>query len=394
MLSLKKMAMGNQQSSIGIYIHWPFCKSKCPYCDFNSHVQETIAHADWAPAYHRELSYYKEMIGARHVTSVFFGGGTPSLMQADTVAQVLQSVDDLWGLPQGVEITLEANPTSIEMAKMQDFKAAGVNRVSVGVQALRDADLKFLGREHSANEAVRGLQVAAKVFDRHSFDLIYARPQQTPEQWRQELQQALSLSGGHLSLYQLTIEEGTPFYTRHQRGEFVIPNDDVAGEMYEMTQDLTAAQGLMPYEISNHARFGDESRHNLVYWRYDDYVGVGPGAHGRLTVNGQKIATRAHRAPALWLQRVQKDGHGAHHHEIIDSRKQAQEMIMMSLRLAEGMKIDKFESVTGLKISEFINQSKLTMMVEAGWITMNGNIMMATPAGRQRLNAVLAQLLA
>lgn len=380
------------QETLAVYIHWPFCKSKCPYCDFNSHVREKIAHDDWKNAYLKELQYYREKTGPRLVTSVFFGGGTPSLMEPSTAAAVINEVHNLWGLPQGTEITLEANPTSVETDKMKSFKAAGVNRVSLGVQALNDADLKTLGRQHSADEALKAVKTAAAVFDRYSFDLIYARPGQTPALWKKELKEALLHTGKHMSLYQLTIEEGTQFYTLHQRGELKIPSEETGAELYELTQEIMDKKNLPAYEISNHAAFGDESRHNLAYWRYQDYAGIGPGAHGRLTLNGQKIATKAHRVPELWLERVEKEGHGAHLPEIIDISQRAREMIMMGLRLVEGVSLDHFIKETHTPLSEFINHDRVKILVDEGLLTMTDQTLTATPQGRQRLNAVLSFL--
>jgi putative oxygen-independent coproporphyrinogen III oxidase len=378
---------------LAVYIHWPFCKFKCPYCDFNSHVRERIEHQDWTAAYLRELRHYRDLTGPRHIQSVFFGGGTPSLMEPKTVEEVIDCIHDLWGIPQGTEITLEANPTSVEAQKLEGFKAAGVNRVSLGVQSLRDADLKKLGRQHSAAEGIAAVKVAAKIFTRYSFDLIYARPDQTPEMWKQELAEALQYAGGHLSLYQLTIEEGTQYHTLHARGELKVPDSDAGAVLYELTQEMTEKAGLPSYEVSNHARPGDESRHNLVYWRYGDYAGVGPGAHGRLTLNEKKQATRAHRAPELWMERVRQHGHGAHNMENIDEAQRGREMLMMGLRLMEGLPLASFETETGKSFSDFVNPDRVKVLVEEGLLDLSGSSVGATRAGRQRLNAVLAFLL-
>ncbi len=393
MLSLKnKQAL--DERDLAVYVHWPFCKAKCPYCDFNSHVREKIEHKDWENAYLKELAYYRGLTGPREVKSVFFGGGTPSLMEPATVAAVIDKIADLWGVPQGTEVTLEANPTSVETGKLQGFKSAGVNRVSLGVQSLRDADLKKLGRQHSAVEAVAAIKTAASIFDRYSFDLMYARPDQTPDMWKQELEEALQYANGHMSLYQLTIEEGTQFHTLHSRGELVIPDDDTGATLYELTQEIMEKRGLPAYEVSNHARLGDESRHNLMYWRYRDYAGIGPGAHGRLTLEGKKMATRAHRAPEAWLERVAKDNHGAHPFEEIDLTKRGREMLMMGLRLPEGVDLTAFRQETGTPFSEFVNQDRVTMLVEGGFVELSSSFVRATPAGRQRLNSLLGFLLA
>lgn len=395
MLSLKNTAAdkGAQAAELAVYVHWPFCKIKCPYCDFNSHVRERVAHDDWRRAFVRELLFYRDLTGARHIQSVFFGGGTPSLMEPQTVETVIDTIADLWGLPQGTEITLEANPTSVETGKLKGFKAAGVNRVSLGVQALNDADLKALGRQHSAAEAIAAVKLAGSIFERFSFDLIYARPDQTVAGWRRELAEGLQYAKGHMSLYQLTIEEGTQYHTLFQRGDLKIPDEETAAQLYEVTQEMMAAADMPAYEISNHARFGDESRHNLVYWRYGDYAGVGPGAHGRLTIGGVKKATRAHRAPEVWLQKTLENGHGAHPFEDIDFPKRAREMLLMGLRLAEGISLSRFEAESGLPFLEFVNPRRVTMLEGEGLLERSGDRLAATASGRQKLNAVLAYLL-
>jgi putative oxygen-independent coproporphyrinogen III oxidase len=380
--------------SLALYIHWPFCKFKCPYCDFNSHVRERVEHRDWRAAYLKEMKHYRGLTGAREIESVFFGGGTPSLMEPETVAAVIKGIDDLWGLPANTEVTLEANPTSVEAGKLQGFKSAGVNRVSLGVQSLRDEDLKKLGRQHSAAEAVAAVKTAAKIFDRYTFDLIYARPDQTPDAWEKELNEALEFTAGHMSLYQLTIEEGTQYHTLHARGELKVPSQDEAATLYEMTQDIMAARGMPAYEISNHAAKGQESRHNLAYWRYHDYAGVGPGAHGRLTLNNEKHATRAHRAPELWLERVEKHGHGAHPFEDVPPEKRMTEMAMMGLRLTDGIPFAAFERETGKPLLEFLDAKKVEALKTEGLLHTTDNALLATAAGRQKLNAVLAFLAA
>lgn len=380
-------------NDLAIYVHWPFCKFKCHYCDFNSHVREKIDHMDWQKAYLRELAHYRDLTGPREIKSVFFGGGTPSLMQPSVTAAVIEKIADLWGLPQGTEITLEANPTSVETDKLRDFRTAGVNRVSMGIQSLRDSDLKVLSRQHSSAEALIALKSAASVFDRFSFDLIYARPAQTLADWRQELSEALDLSGGHLSLYQLTIEEGTQYHTLHQRGDLVLPDEDTAADMYELTQEMTASAGMPSYEISNHARFGDESRHNLMYWRYRDYAGIGPGAHGRLTLGEKKFATRAHRAPEVWLEKVNEHGHGAHPFEEIAPQKRAAEMMMMGLRLREGVRFSDLLCETGMQAADVLNLKRAGQLVDGGYLSITDQEIAATTAGRQRLNALLADLL-
>ena len=379
---------------LSIYIHWPFCKFKCPYCDFNSHVREKIVHRDWTAAYLREMAHTRAQTGARRIESVFFGGGTPSLMEPETVARVIEGIDDLWGLPPNTEITLEANPTSVEAGKLQGFKTAGVNRVSLGVQSLRDADLKQLGRQHSAAEALAAVKTAASVFDRYTFDLIYARPDQTVQLWREELNEALQYAGDHMSLYQLTIEEGTAFHTLHQRGDLKVPDEETAAVLYEATQEIMEARGMPAYEVSNHARPGAESRHNLVYWRYQDYAGIGPGAHGHLTVEGRKLATRTHLAPEIWQERVAAHSHGAHPHEEISPEKRRTEMLMMGLRLAEGIPLDAFARETGMGLMAFAGEDKVRALEKEGLLAYNGETLRATAAGRQKLNAVLRFLAA
>lgn len=386
--------MSIDPATLSIYVHWPFCAKKCPYCDFNSHVRERVDHNAWRDAYVRELEHTRTLTGAREITSVFFGGGTPSLMEPSTTGAIIDTIDRLWGIPQGVEITLEANPGSTEADKFRAFKSAGVNRVSVGVQALNDADLKVLGRLHDATEARRAVAIAGEVFDRFSFDLIYARQGQTPDMWARELDDALAMGTSHLSLYQLTIEEGTPFHTLFQRGEIVLPDEDNAATMYEMTQDICAAYGLPAYEVSNHARMGEESRHNLVYWRGGDYAGIGPGAHGRLTMGGQKFATRMHRAPEIWQQRVVEFGHGAHPFDVITPDAFARERLMMGLRLSTGIVHRDFAALTGMAADSIINAQAKQALIDGGFLIDDGQVMLATAAGRQRLNALLAYIVA
>lgn len=380
------------EGAFGLYVHWPFCKSKCPYCDFNSHVHDSIDHGAWQKALVAELHYYAAMTPGRRLESIFFGGGTPSLMLPETVAAVIDAAQKAWVFANDIEITLEANPTSVEAGKFAAFRQAGVNRVSLGIQSLRADDLKFLGRQHSVAEATRAIEIAAATFERTSFDLIYARPQQTAESWRAELREALALAGEHLSLYQLTIEPGTAFFTQHARGDFEIPNDAVAGDLYEVTQDVLAEASLPAYEISNHARAGAESRHNLVYWRYGDYAGIGPGAHGRLTLGDKKIATRAHRAPAQWLADVQAQGHGAHAPEGITNPQRLIEATMMGLRLAEEIPWMRLEHESGLEREALFDTKKIRPLVDEGYINTTATGLSTTREGRQRLNAVLGYL--
>jgi oxygen-independent coproporphyrinogen-3 oxidase len=379
--------------SLALYIHWPFCLSKCPYCDFNSHVRDSVDHARWRSALLAEIDSYAARLPGRTVTSIFFGGGTPSLMEPSTAAAVIDRIAARWPVAPDIEITLEANPSSVESARFAALAQAGVNRVSLGVQALDDAALRFLGRRHNADEALEALGIARRHFTRMSFDLIYARPGQTLSAWQAELSRALQEGAEHLSVYQLTIEQGTQFATLAARGELGMPDEDTQAALYETTQEMLDAAGLPAYEISNHARPGAECRHNLAYWHYDDYVGIGPGAHGRLTINGQKLATRAHRAPEIWLERVAAHGHGAHEDVPVTMAERRDEMLMMGLRLAEGVSRQRIEAELGADVKVLLDPKSLARLVKGGFIALDPDRIRATDAGRQRLNAVLASLL-
>ena len=377
--------------AFGIYVHWPFCAAKCPYCDFNSHVRTQIDEAGWIDAIEKELDWTAAAQGADRpiVETIFFGGGTPSLMAGKSVARVLEKISRNWRMTNDVEITLEANPASADAARFADYKAAGVNRVSLGVQALNDGDLKRLGRLHDAQEAMTALQMAMGLFERVSLDLIYARPDQTDAQWRRELKQALSFGTDHLSLYQLTIEPETPFALLHKTGALQIPNDDLAADLYETTQELTEAAGLPAYEISNHAKPGSESRHNLIYWRYGDYAGVGPGAHGRLMLNGGRMATASTRLPERWRQAVERDGSAFADLVAITDGDAAREHLLMNLRLAEGLDLAGYE----LRWRVRPDAAKIADLVQQGLLSLDGDLLRATPRGRLILNAVIANLL-
>ena len=379
---------------LGVYVHWPFCKSKCPYCDFNSHVRDGVDQARWRDALLRELDHAAREAPDRRVETMFFGGGTPSLMEPATVRAVIERVKALWDTAADVEITLEANPTSVEAGRFAALVQAGVNRVSLGVQALDAASLAFLGREHSADEAVEAIATARRHFARYSFDLIYARPGQTEEAWAAELERALTLAGEHLSLYQLTIERGTRFFTDHARGVFTLPAEDQAAAMFELTQARLAAAGLPAYEISNHARLGAACRHNLIYWRYQDYVGVGPGAHGRFAEGTAKRATRRASGPEAWLEAVERDGHGTAETTLIAGQDLVEEALMMGLRLAEGIDRAMFASMTGADPVVALGERRLAPLVKAGYLEVDATHLKATSAGRQRLNAVLEWLVA
>ena len=380
-------------SSFAIYVHWPFCRSKCPYCDFNSHVRERIDEAAWRDALLAALDAQADRTRGRTVDSIFFGGGTPSLMAPSTAAAVLERIARHWSLAPDVEITLEANPTSAEAAGFAGFRAAGVNRLSLGVQALDVPSLKFLGRQHDAEEARAAIALAARHFQRFSFDLIYARPHQTIASWRAELAQAVALAADHLSVYQLTIEPGTAFFTAHARGDFILPDDDLASDLFEATQADLAAAGMAAYEISNHARPGAASRHNQVYWRYGDYVGVGPGAHGRLTLDGKKLATRQIKTPELWLTSLQEGRDGMAEEVETPVKDRLTELTMMGLRLVEGIPRERFRRETGGEPEDVLDQQGLKDLIEGGFVTLDADRLTATATGRQLLNSVLARLL-
>jgi len=374
----------------GIYVHWPFCAAKCPYCDFNSHVRSEIDEARWANAIARELRYFAELQGADRppVETVFFGGGTPSLMRGASVAQVLETIAQLWPVSASMEVTLESNPASADAACFRDYHAAGVNRLSLGVQALDDSALKQLGRLHDVAEAKAALALAMATFERVSLDLIYARPDQSAEQWRAELREALAFGTEHLSLYQLTIEPNTPFATLARNGELVVPTEPAAVELYEITQELTAAAGIPAYEISNHARPGAECRHNLLYWRYGDYAGTGPGAHSRLTLNGERVAFSTERLPERWQGRVESEGHGLAERLEIPCGDAAGEHLLMNLRLAEGMELAPYEQ----RWSVALNRSSLATLKEQQLLEPDSERVRATPQGRLVLNSLIAAL--
>jgi oxygen-independent coproporphyrinogen-3 oxidase len=378
---------------LALYIHWPFCLQKCPYCDFNSHVREAIPQRRFAAALRRELHWEAARLGRRRLASIFFGGGTPSLMAPETVAALIQDAVSCFEPAADLEVTLEANPTSVEMSRLAAFRAAGVNRLSLGVQALDDTALAGLGRGHSAAQAVAALEQGRAIFPRLSFDLIYARPGQTLAAWRLELHRAMALAADHLSLYQLTIEPGTVYAAQHRRGELVLPDEALAVALYEATGEAAEAAGLLPYEISNYARPGAESRHNLAYWRYGDYAGIGPGAHGRLLLGDRMIATRRHRAPEIWADLVEQDGHGSTAEEEVAPRDRAREALLMGLRLSEGVARERFAARTGIALEAALDPAILAGCIEAGYLTWHDDRLAATPAGRQLLDALLPRLL-
>ena len=378
---------------LALYIHWPFCLAKCPYCDFNSHVRAEIPQARFIAALRTELAWEAARLGRRPLRSIFFGGGTPSLMQPDGVAALIEDARGLFDAADDLEITLEANPTSIELGRLAAFRQAGVNRVSIGIQSLDPEALRMLGREHSADQAVTALGLARRLFPRVSFDLIYARPGQSVAAWRAELDRALDLCADHLSLYQLTIEPGTGFEALHRQGAIVLPDQDLAAALYHETLDACATRGLLPYEVSNLAQPGGESRHNLAYWRYGDYAGIGPGAHGRITLGDDLVATRRHRAPEPWADRVERQGHGSTAEERVAPSDRAREMLLMGLRLTEGVDEARFAARTGLDLSDAIDPDVLQQAIEAEYLTHSQGRLSATLEGRLRLDPLLAALL-
>lgn len=385
------MAEDWEAGGFGLYIHWPFCQAKCPYCDFNSHVVSHIDQKRWLSSYLSEIKRVSSEVPGRRLTSIYFGGGTPSLMAPETVATILSEVQASWPTANDLEITLEANPTSVEAGRFRAFRDAGVNRVSMGLQALNDPDLKRLGRLHSAAEGRTAYEIARETFPRVSFDLIYARQHQTLADWRAELTEALGFAADHLSLYQLTIEPGTAFGDRHARGRLpgLVEEDDAAA-MYDLTQELCAAAGLPAYEVSNHAADMAQSRHNLIYWRGGDYAGIGPGAHGRITLNGQRHATETELMPLAWLRRVEETGSGETLRDPVTRREQAEEYAMMSLRLSEGLDRSRYASLNG---ADFKPKS-LISLEDIGMIEATPDRLKTTLAGRRVLNAVLRELLA
>jgi putative oxygen-independent coproporphyrinogen III oxidase len=383
---------GEGKEAFGVYLHWPFCLSKCPYCDFNSHVRHTaIDEERFARAFAREIETTASRVPGREVSSIFLGGGTPSLMQPATVGAILDSIGKHWRVAKDAEVTLEANPTSVEATRFAGYRTAGVNRVSLGVQALDDTSLKALGRLHTAREALDAVKIARRAFDRYSFDLIYARPDQTPEMWAEELKLAIAEAAEHLSLYQLTIEEGTPFFALHAAGKLKTPDEATARALYDITQEVCAAHGLPAYEISNHARPGAECRHNLVYWRAKEYAGIGPGAHGRLDIGGLRHATATEKRPETWLMRVEASGHGVVTDDLLNSEERADEFLLMGLRLAEGIDPNRYEALSG----RALDPHRIAVLREEGAITVDADgRLRVTQAGFPVLDAVVADLAA
>ena len=380
------------RGDLGIYVHWPFCVRKCPYCDFNVHIRAQVDDRAWRDALATELAHFARLMPGRTLGSVYFGGGTPSLMAPDSVAALLDAAAGHFALAPDVEVTLESNPE--DSGRLAGYRAAGVTRLSLGVQSLRDPDLAALGRGHSAAQAREAVAQAQRLFAATSFDLIYARPGQGPEAWRDEIGEALALAAGHLSLYQLTFEPGTAFHLALRRGALAAPGEDTAAALYELTQESCAAAGYSAYEVSSHAVPGQQSRHNLNYWRGGDYVGIGPGAHGRLTLEGQRIATRQSKHPETWLAAVGSAGHGTEAGEVLDRDTVAAEFVMMGLRLVEGVSLPAFEEAVGHPLAEHLAGERLERLVRVGLLALDAATLRATPRGRPVLDAVIGELLA
>lgn len=373
----------------GLYLHWPYCQSKCPYCDFNSHVMGVVDQNVWRESYLAEIARYAEETSGNLLQTIYFGGGTPSLMQPELVADVIAAIRKAWPTANDLEITLEANPGSVEVGKFRDFRAAGVNRVSLGLQALNDEALKALGRAHTKREALTALTVARSTFDRVNFDLIYARQFQTLDEWRAELSEALAMASDHLSLYQLTVEEGTAFHKRAAVGKLPgLPVEDLGAEMYDLTQEMTNAAGLPAYEVSNHARPGSESRHNLIYWRGGDYVGIGPGAHGRIGGADGRAATVAHKSPTKWLQSVQKTNSGESEREVLQPEDVAIEYLLMAMRTNDGVSLGRYRAMRGATLSD----DKIQGLSDLGLVEVVDDHIRTTTKGRPLLNGILREL--
>ena len=379
-----------KRAGFGIYIHWPFCEAKCPYCDFNSHVTSEIDEEAWANAYIAELNKSYQVTSNKKLSSIFFGGGTPSLMSTETANKIIHHIRSLWKLSENLEVTLEANPSSVESSKFSEYKSAGINRVSIGVQSLDNTSLKYLGRLHTAEDARKAVDVAKSTFERVSFDLIYSRQSQSISDWEAELLEALSLGINHMSLYQLTIEDGTPFGDRLKIGKLPgLPSDDKSADMYYVTQDIMEAHNFPQYEISNHASPGEASKHNLIYWRGGDYVGIGPGAHGRYYKEKQRIATVRTKDPSAWLSQVKKQGHGEESNLSVSNSDEALEYLLMAARLSEGIDLNFLESLD----LNALNHKKLNDLTAAKFFYTSNNRLFINPSGRAVLNSILTELI-
>ena len=381
---------------MGVYIHWPFCKSRCPYCDFNTYVRrKDFDEGVWLDAYIRALDYYAQILPDKQVVSIFFGGGTPSLMSPALVGSMIDYVRKCWHVANDIEITLEANPTSVENSKLQEFAKAGVNRLSLGIQSLSNDGLKFLGRQHNVQEAMESLDLARTHFPRYSFDLIYARPGQSLGEWEEELRQAISLGASHMSLYQLTIADKTPFYKRLKRGEFSMCGEVEGSKFYHLTQDIMEAAGIPAYEVSNHARLGQECRHNLVYWHMADYIGIGAGAHGRYMLGDRKYASCDEKMPECWLECVNSRGCGCEEGlpEKLSGQEQFYEALLMGLRLYKGVSLERCETISGMGVQDVLDFAKIDSAVKEGWLIHEGGILQTTREGMLRLDALLGYIL-
>lgn len=380
-----------QRPPLAVYVHWPFCVSKCPYCDFNSHIVQQIDLEKWTRAYLNELVFSFQQTPNHEVKTIFFGGGTPSLMPPSLMGTIIDKIQQLWSCSADLEVTFEANPTSVESEKFKAFKSAGANRVSIGIQAFNDDDLRFLGRPHTLSEGIKAIEQAHDCFSRVSFDLIYARPHQTLKAWAQELETAITYAPTHISLYQLTIEPGTAFHTMFNRGDFPLPDETLSSELYETTGNIMARNGLNAYEVSNYAIPGEECRHNLMYWQYNDYVGIGPGAHGRITMDGIKYATRRHRAPQFWLDACIANQHGQHEGIPLSSHEALIELMLMGLRLSEGVKLERFVQLASTTPADLFKE-KWSDLITEGLIKRDESRIIATLKGRLRLNGILDYL--
>ena len=383
------------QKNLSIYIHYPFCKSKCPYCDFNSHVKNGIDNERFLQGYLRELDFFAQKLKNRKVKTIFFGGGTPSLMPIFLVEKILEKISQIWQIDEICEITLEANPTSFESSKFKEFRKAGINRLSIGIQALNDVDLKFLGREHSATEAIKTIETASKIFDNFSFDLIYARPKQTLQDWKKELETAISFGTKHLSLYQLTIEKGTKFFSQYQKGEFKMPDEELSAQFYEMTNQITKDNGFELYEISNYAKKSFECSHNLVYWQGGDYLGIGAGAHSRIYLNdnfAQRHAIMMVHEPMAWLKKVEETGAGIQSDELISANELLEELILMGLRLKQGIDDEIFKFHFNKKLTEIFDFKKLEILVQQGLLEVSKNNIRIPDKARLLTNAIIEKI--
>lgn len=382
--------MKQNSPGFGIYIHWPFCEAKCPYCDFNSHVHHGgVTQKDYVEAYRREIAYFADLTKGKQVTSMFFGGGTPSLMEPETLDALIREVRNNWDVMEDAEISMEANPSSVEAERFEAYRASGINRLSIGVQSLKDADLKFLGRLHDVEQAINAVEIARATFPRISFDLIYARPGQSEKDWEDELNLAIDYTADHLSLYQLTIEPDTPFQKLFDAGKLVPPDHDHARALYDITQDVCNARGLPAYEISNHAKVGSESLHNLTYWRYGDYAGIGPGAHSRLTLDGERTGFAVETYPETWLKEVEAKGHGIWNVEVLNAEQSGDEMLLMGLRLKEGISISRYETLSGMTIED----KQIEALIGDGMLEkLSDDIIRVSREGWFVLDAVVADL--